>query len=389
MSDAGPGDFDDPGEPEPANPLEALPFFAELAATPPGEGPVHWDVARRVAVWVAGGGRPESPVDAQKVARLADLGRAAELEIARTVSVPPLEDDAPLSVVATTRAEWALRALDAQQALLDALAVALGAGRPPGAGDRPAGLAPDVLDGLVIGWMVGQLSRGSLGLYDPPLPRPPTARLAIPVANLDGIADEWSLPLDEVRMWACLRDVAHHAALRLPHVSDALAALLRRYVEGFDVSAEALAEELDGIDPADVTSFQAALGDPEALVARVQTPAQAEAVARLEALAAALEGWVNHVVDGIGARLLSSHASLQEVMRRRRAEASWGDRYVARLLGMGLRQPAYERGRRFVEGVVERAGENALARLWASERELPTPAEVDAPGLWLARIDLG
>jgi hypothetical protein len=26
--------------------------------------------------------------------------------------------------------------------------------------------------------------------------------------------------------------------------------------------------------------------------------------------------------------------------------------------------------------------------LWVSERELPTPAELDAPGLWLARIDL-
>ncbi|MGH9176998.1 MAG: zinc-dependent metalloprotease, partial [Acidimicrobiales bacterium] len=67
---------------------------------------------------------------------------------------------------------------------------------------------------------------------------------------------------------------------------------------------------------------------------------------------------------------------------------SWGDRYVARLLGVGLRQAAYERGRQFVDGVVERAGEEGLARLWASAEELPTPAEVDAPGLWLARIDL-
>ncbi len=38
--------------------------------------------------------------------------------------------------------------------------------------------------------------------------------------------------------------------------------------------------------------------------------------------------------------------------------------------------------------MVERAGEEGLRRLWNGERELPTPAEVDAPGLWLARIDL-
>jgi len=27
-----------------------------------------------------------------------------------------------------------------------------------------------------------------------------------------------------------------------------------------------------------------------------------------------------------------------------------------------------------------------LNRLWSDELDLPTPAEVDAPGLWLARI---
>jgi len=42
-----------------------------------------------------------------------------------------------------------------------------------------------------------------------------------------------------------------------------------------------------------------------------------------------------------------------------------------------------------VQGVLERSGELDLARLWVDEEHLPTPAEVDAPGLWLARIDLG
>ena len=37
-------------------------------------------------------------------------------------------------------------------------------------------------------------------------------------------------------------------------------------------------------------------------------------------------------------------------------------------------------------GVLERDGD--LGRLWQSADLLPTPAEVDAPGLWLARIDL-
>ncbi len=42
----------------------------------------------------------------------------------------------------------------------------------------------------------------------------------------------------------------------------------------------------------------------------------------------------------------------------------------------------------FIDGVVERVGSKGLDRLWVDESNLPTPSEVDAPGLWLARLDL-
>jgi uncharacterized protein (DUF2342 family) len=41
-----------------------------------------------------------------------------------------------------------------------------------------------------------------------------------------------------------------------------------------------------------------------------------------------------------------------------------------------------------VSGVLEREGEDGLRRLWDGDEQLPTPPEVDAPGLWLARISL-
>ena len=378
----------EPGPAGGSSPLEGLPFFAELAQVPDADGPVHWDVARRVAVWVAGGGRPEPPVDPAQAEQLQQLGRVAELQIAGAVPAAMDAGTSAVTVVAVTRGEWALRALDAERPLLEVLAASLGAARPPDPDSRPAGLAPSVLEGLVFGWMMGQLSRRALGQHDPPLPRPPTSRLSIPLANLDETATEWRLPVDEVRLWACLQDVAHRAVIAVPHVREALAGLVGRYVASFDVAAETLADEIEAVDPTDPTSFRTALGDPEAMVSAVQTPEQAAVLSRLEALAAAMEGWVASVVDDVGGRLLGSYEAIEEAVRRRRAEATWGDRFVARLLGMGLRQPAYERGRRFVTGLVERGGEEALARLWSSPWLLPTPAEVDAPGLWLARIDL-
>jgi uncharacterized protein (DUF2342 family) len=68
-------------------------------------------------------------------------------------------------------------------------------------------------------------------------------------------------------------------------------------------------------------------------------------------------------------------------------DATPADRLVEQLLGLELGAATFERGEAFVQGVVERGGPAALAPLWRDERCLPTPAEVDAPGLWLARLE--
>jgi uncharacterized protein (DUF2342 family) len=75
-------------------------------------------------------------------------------------------------------------------------------------------------------------------------------------------------------------------------------------------------------------------------------------------------------------------------LRRRRIEATEADRFVERLLGLNLTQVQVQRGHDFAAGVVERAGSAGLNRLFERAGALPTPSELDAPGLWLARIDL-
>jgi putative hydrolase len=124
------------------------------------------------------------------------------------------------------------------------------------------------------------------------------------------------------------------------------------------------------------------------LLGAIQSPTQRELLPRLEALVAVIVGYVDHLMDDIGQGLIGSYDMVTEAMRRRRVTADPSDRFVERLLGLELSQAQYERGAAFVDGAVERAGREALDRLWLSDRELPTPAEVDAPGLWLARIDI-
>jgi uncharacterized protein (DUF2342 family) len=68
-------------------------------------------------------------------------------------------------------------------------------------------------------------------------------------------------------------------------------------------------------------------------------------------------------------------------------EASPDDQYVERLLGLKLTLAQVQRGKVFIAGVVERVGETAVAGLFARPSPLPTPAELDAPGLWIARLE--
>jgi putative hydrolase len=142
------------------------------------------------------------------------------------------------------------------------------------------------------------------------------------------------------------------------------------------------------VDLTDPASLERALQDPSSLLGEMETPDQARVLANLEAVVAAMAGYVDHVVDVAGRRLIASFPAVSEALRRRRVTRGQGQRFAERFFGLRLDQAQYDRGDAFVAGAIERAGDSALARLWESASTLPTPAELDAPGLWLARIDL-
>ena len=86
--------------------------------------------------------------------------------------------------------------------------------------------------------------------------------------------------------------------------------------------------------------------------------------------------------------MLGSLGTIREAMRRHRITRSEADRFIQRLLGIDPSRRAHELAGAFCTGVVERAGPAALARLVEAEPFLPTPSELEAPGLWLARLEL-
>ncbi|HEV2811010.1 MAG TPA: zinc-dependent metalloprotease [Acidimicrobiales bacterium] len=381
------------------NPFEGMPFLGDLARMLQSQGPLSWDAARQFAIQVATNGVPEANPEPLERIRLASLSRVAELRVSDATGLSPSPTGAAVTFVPVTRSEWARRTLDAYRPLLERLSSSLAAAgdadEDDSAGDPTAQLLGGIFSmigpmmlGMQSGAMVGHLASRSLGQYDLPLPRPPSDELLIVSSNVESFAQEWSLPGDDLRLWLCLSELTTHAILSIPHVRARLEQLVLDYISAFRVEPGALESSLGNVDPSDMSALQQALGDPSALLGAIQSPEQRAMLPHLEALVATIVGYVDHVMDTVGPTLLGSYSMLTEALHRRRVEAGGADRFVEHLFGLELGRTQYERGAAFARGVVERAGNDGLARLWQSARELPTPAEIDAPGLWLARIDI-
>ncbi|HJR26847.1 MAG TPA: zinc-dependent metalloprotease [Acidimicrobiales bacterium] len=386
------------------NPFEGLPFLGDLARLLGQQAGGAWDSARQLAVTVATEGTSESNVDPVQRMGIEQLARVADLHVADVTGLSTSVSGRPVVVVPVNRTRWVMDSLEAYRPLVERLAATLGS--PPedaGLDEDPAAdmfagmlqaLQPMVL-AMTAGSMVGHLGQRTLGQYDLPIPRtldgPHADELLLVVPNIDAFADEWSLERDDVRLWVCVHELAHHAVLGVPHVRVALDDLLAQYASAFQNDPSAIEDrlgELDLGDPSSLAGLQEAIGSPDLILGAITSPEQDALRPRLEALVAVVVGVVDHVLDVVGGKLISTYPMLTEALRRRRVEAGEADRFVERLFGLELGQATYDRGTTFVQGVLERAGDDGLRRLWAEAANLPTPAEVDAPGLWLARIDL-
>jgi putative hydrolase len=251
-------------------------------------------------------------------------------------------------------------------------------------------MAPSMM-GMAVGSMVGRMATHAFGLHDLPIPRN-DASLSVLPGNIDRFAEEWSISIDEMRMWVLAQELTGHALFSITSLREDFASLVRRHVGAFRPDPEAIAEKLSSLDADEADplhAMQQAFSDPALLLGAVQSPEQRELQPSLDAAAAAVIGYVDYMVDGVSVRVIGGDAlRIAEAVRRRRVDHSADDLFIERLLGLRLTHQQVQRGKNFVGGVVDRVGEARLSALLACPKALPTPAEIDAPGLWVARLEL-
>ena len=380
-------------------------------------GPVNWEIARKIAAETSttdeedarGASEPE-PVEPGDRDQIADIARAAQTHIADATGLSHALT-VPIDIV--DRAEWANRTLGGLEPVVLALAQAISPQAetppaeppPPAPADSPfagtpfAAFGPDIassLAPLAIGWMAGSLAgllaQFALGQYDLPLPLANEPRLAFVASNIAAFGRDWSLPTADLHFALALREVVHGAQRSVPWVRERLVRNSSAYVARYELRLDALAQQFESFssfdisDPATLENFE--LPDPGTLLETMQTPAQQPILEDLQRFAAVLEGYADTVVDTIGEPLIPSLPQIEEALRRHRVDRGHAAGVVDRMLGLELGRDHYEQGHAFCRGVVERAGLDGLDRLWESETMLPTPNELAAPGLWLARIEI-
>jgi len=385
-------------EEETPNPF-SNPLFAQFQRAMSAQGPLQWDVARQTALMAATQGTNEHNVDPQRRIAVESLAAVAHMH-ATEVTGQEIRNLGKLEVVG--RATWVNLTLDAWKPYFESLARALSGASDDTTPDDDTTdpmmkmlssmskmIAPSML-GMSVGTLVGRLAVNTFGQFDLPLPREPHGKLVIVIGNVDGFADEWSIPRDDMTMWALTHELVSSAVFGVDHLRDAIRQMVIHFAEGFRPNPGALS---DGIGQLDVSSgdpmkiLDSLLSDPTVLLGAQRSSAQDRIAPSLDAAVAAIVGYIDHCVDRASARILGDGSRIAEAVRRRRVSQSADRVFVERLLGIDLTTERVAIAHQFVAGVIERAGEEGLAQLLDRPGNLPTPAEIVAPGLWLARLE--
>ncbi|MXV61246.1 hypothetical protein GS429_04045 [Natronorubrum sp. JWXQ-INN-674] len=197
------------------------------------------------------------------------------------------------------------------------------------------------------------LGRNVLGQYDPLLlAESPEDNHALYFVrpNILNAAEKLEVDPDRFRRWIAFHEVTHAAEFgAAPWLSDHLETRME-----------------DGIAALSDGSFDR------------------NAFRDLDAAMTVVEGYAELLMDHA---FDDEYADLRRKLDARRQGRGPLQKLFRRLLGLGLKERQYERGKNFFEAVVNARDLETASLVWEGPESLPTHDELDDPGLWIQRID--
>ncbi|TCK63530.1 zinc-dependent metalloprotease [Curtobacterium sp. PhB136] len=237
---------------------------------------------------------------------------------------------------------------------------------------------------IQLGQVVGQLSKEVVSGGDVGIPLLDEQVAALLPQNVAEFAEGLDVPVDEVRIYLAVRELAHARLfrsarwLRLHIISS-----ITEYARGIHIPFDRVEELAADIDPTDQEQLRDALASGALIPPR--TPEQDAALARLETMLALVEGWVDTVTAAATARLPRSGA-IAETVRRRRAAGGPAESAFATLVGLELRPRRLREAAAMWQRVTDELGAEQRDALWEHFDLVPVSDDIDAPDALVARL---
>jgi coenzyme F420 biosynthesis associated uncharacterized protein len=342
---------------------------------------IDWRLAQRVALAIAGQGPRWEGEGEAELRRESE--RAVEL-VSEYTRLEPAGELPPAELVG--RDEWVrtnlatFRQLSAivERSLAQRLSL-------PGPAGGAAGAVAALVTGLEVGLVTGYLAQRVIGQYDVGLigpARPP--RLLFVAPNLAAARSRLDVDRTLFLRWVALHEATHALQFAaVPWLRDHVGGIATELLEGatLEIRPGALLEGLRGMTLDRLVS-SLRTGD---LMSLLLSDERRRLVEGLKATMTVVEGYAEHAMDAVGARLDPRYAELRRRLERDRERRGALESLVSRLLGLDVKLAQYRRGKAFCDRVAASAGIETLNRVWDDERSLPRSEELDRPDAWLQR----
>jgi putative hydrolase len=354
-------------------------------------GPVNYELARRVASSSIGF---VAPIPATTNAAIVDAVHLADTWLDGATALPA----GATKTVGWSPSDWVDNTLEIWKRLCDPMAQQISTVWASALPEEAKSMAGPLLSmmsqmggmafGSQLGQALGRLSREVLTSTDIGLPLGPKGVAAILPDAVEAFAAGLELPRSEILTFLAAREAAHHRLFsHVPWLSSQLLGAVEAYAMGMKIDMRGIEELARDFNPeslSDPAAIENLLGqgvfEPKA------TPAQMQALERLETLLALIEGWVQVVVTAALGDRIPGAAALGETLRRRRASGGPAEQTFATLVGLELRPRKLREAAALWERLTEAAGADARDAIWQHPDLLPRADDLDDPAGFIDRV---
>lgn len=363
-------------------------MFAQVQAmmNAPFEGPVNWQLAHENARRVAATGTDPS-VNAHQAREVDEALRLAELWLDPVTDLPATG----LIGRAWSRAEWVEATLGTWKRLTEpvanSVAKALSAAmteQMPEEMKAMMGGASSMLQniggaifGMQLGQAIGALSAEVVSSTDIGVPLADLEMALLP-ANVAKFGEGLSIPENDIRLFLAVREAAHaRLFVQVPWLRGHLLSAIEAYARGIHIDMTRIEELARDVDPSNPEAIQEALSQGVFMPER--TPAQTQALEKLETALALVEGWVDELTAAATESVLPSAGALRETVRRRRATGGPAEHAFSSLVGLELRPRRLREAATLWATLKDERGIAGRDAIWQHPDLLPTGEDLDDP----------